>query len=253
MTQTVALTRCCLHFFRFSVVNTKPFTDDFGFTNFSDKRKADITSNVVSLLQVGAFFGALGGGYICGKLGRKNGLFVGSLIFLIGSIAQTVAMHDLAPMYAGRVIAGFGVGIMSVICPTYVAEMAPKNVRGKITGMFQIVVVVGVAASYWLEYIISVSPIKHKSSSWRVPIGAQCFPCVIMLMLLPLIRESPRWLITKGREEQALANLAWARKRGIEDPRVLEEYAEMQAAHREEVETTAGTSWKECLAPGMKV
>ena len=74
-----------------------------------------------------------------------------------------------------------------------------------------------------------------------------------MLMLLPIIRESPRWLISKGRDEQALANLAWARKRGVEDPRVLEEMAEMVAAHREETETTAGTSWRECLAPGMKM
>ena len=71
------------------IVNTKPFTDDFGYTSKSAKEKADITSNIVSFLQVGAFFGALGGGYLCGKLGRKNGLFVGSFIFLVGSIAQT--------------------------------------------------------------------------------------------------------------------------------------------------------------------
>lgn len=143
------------------------------------------------LLQVGAFFGALGAAPITQRIGRKYALFVGSSIFLVrsllllllslpsasltfalppldqvGSIAQTCAMHDLAPMYAGRVIAGFGVGIseclslsfevapldfesrstsdspflsfaVSTVCPTYVAEMAPKSVRGRITGLFQ--------------------------------------------------------------------------------------------------------------------
>lgn len=128
------------------------------------------------------------------------------------------------------------------------------------------------ALAYWLEYVISVTSIKNKSSSWRIvsprflalvlaffflspstlfstldlipstyttclqPIGFQCVPCIIMLAVLPFIRESPRWLITKGRTTEALGNLAWVRKRGTEDPRVLEEYAEMAAAHQEEVE-----------------
>jgi MFS family permease len=60
-------------------------------------------------------------------------------------------MGGLGLMYAGRIISGAGVGLMSTVCPTYVAEMTPKDVRGRITGMFQIVVVVGVAFSYWIE------------------------------------------------------------------------------------------------------
>jgi len=57
-----------------------------------------------------------------------------------------------------------------------------------------------------------------------------------MILLLPLIRESPRWLVSEDRRTEGLANLAWARKRGVEDPRVLEEFAEMCAAHQEEQE-----------------
>lgn len=59
---------------------------------------------------------------------------------------------------------------MSTVCPTYVSEMTPKNVRGRITGLFQIVVVVGVAVSYWLEYIINVR-MKPQTAQWRIPIG----------------------------------------------------------------------------------
>lgn len=59
---------------------------------------------------------------------------------------------------------------MSTVCPTYVSEMTPKNVRGRITGLFQIVVVVGVAVSYWLEYLINVR-MKPQTAQWRIPIG----------------------------------------------------------------------------------
>lgn len=231
---------------------------------------------------------------------------------------QTVATHQLSYMYSGRIVSGLGVGLMSTVvriscfssgphiidltskedltsslppffdiqCPTYVSEMAPKNVRGRITGMFQIVVVIGVAFSYWIEYGISVSPMKHSSASWRIvcppmffsaialllpraaghltppflrlkissqPIGFQIAPSGLMILLLPLIKESPRWLVSRGRTDEALANLAWVRKRDTEDPRVLEEFAEITAAHQDEIDNTAGTSWKECLAPGMKV
>lgn len=90
---------------------------------------------------------------------------------------STAATHNLGPMIAGRVVCGFGVGVMSVVCPTYVSEMTPKEVRGRITGMFQIVVVVGVAFSYWITYAINVSRPVQTSASWRIPIAFQLVPC----------------------------------------------------------------------------
>lgn len=74
-----------------------------------------------------------------------------------------------------------------------------------------------------------------------------------MIILLPFIKESPRWLLTKGKKDLALANLAWIRKRSQDDPQVLEEFAEIAAAHQYELDNTAGTSWRECVAPGMKI
>ncbi|KAL7412364.1 putative high-affinity glucose transporter of the major facilitator superfamily [Mrakia frigida] len=248
------------------IVSTAPFQRDFKYSaafypDLNDKqlakKQADIASNVVSLLQVGAFFGALGSAPITQRIGRKWALMLGTIVFTIGAILQTVpkggASSGLALMYSGRVVSGLGVGLMSTVCPTYVSELAPKNVRGRITGLFQIVVVIGVAFSYWIEYAISVSAMKSSSASWRIPIAFQIVPSGLMILLLPLIKESPRWLVSRGRDDEALANLAWARKRGPEDPRVLEEFAEIAAAHQEEVETTSGTSWRECWAPGMRI
>lgn len=86
------------------------------------------------------------------------------------------------------------------------------------------------------------------------PIGMQLVPSGLMIILLPFIKESPRWLLTqKGKKDLALVNLAWIRKRSTDDPRVLEEFAEIAAAQQYELDNTAGTSFRECLAPGMKL
>lgn len=123
------------------------FQKDFGYYGKDAKTIADNGSNVVSLLHVGAFFGALTAAYFMQKFGRKYTMVISCGIFLAGGIMSTCAMTNLGPMIAGRVVCGFGVGIMSNVCPTYVSEMTPKEVRGRITGMFQIVVVIGVAFS----------------------------------------------------------------------------------------------------------
>jgi hypothetical protein len=74
-----------------------------------------------------------------------------------------------------------------------------------------------------------------------------------MMMLLPLIKESPRWLATKHREEAALKNLAWIRKLPVEDERVVAEFAEIQAAIREEEAATSGASWREIFIKGNRI
>jgi hypothetical protein len=80
---------------------------------------------------------------------------------------------------------------MSMVCPTYASEIAPKEIRGRITGMFQIVVVIGVAFSYWINYGIAFMPASRGAIQWRVPIGFQLVPVGFMIMLLPLLKESP--------------------------------------------------------------
>lgn len=146
-----------------------------------------------------------------------------------------------------------GVGLMSMACPTYASEIAPKEIRGRITGMFQIIVAVGVAFSFWINYGVSFMTAADGAKQWRIPIGFQIVPVGIMMILLPLLKESPRWLATKHQNEKALQNLAWIRKVSVVDQNLQLEFAEIQAAIKEEEEQTNGASWREIFAKGNRV
>jgi hypothetical protein len=88
---------------------------------------------------------------------------------------------------------------------------------------------------------------------WRIPIGFQLVPVGIMLCFLPFLKESPRWLATKHREDAALDNLAWIRKASPDDPDVQAEFAEIVAAIREEEHASKGSSWREIFAKGNPI
>ena len=162
------------------VVSAPYFLDHFGLINADGSKntaKIDaVSSNVVSVLQAGAFFGALGSASLSGKnpnlglsivandqiakFGRKYTLFGFSIIFCIGAVSPwfhplldsqrltflqvltTAASGSggLAEIYAGRIISGVGIGAISAVAPAYVAECSPKEVRGRITGLFQLMV-----------------------------------------------------------------------------------------------------------------
>jgi MFS family permease len=109
------------------------FNDSFGLDPKSPGH-ASLEGNIVSVLQAGCFFGAASSFYLSDKLGRKRALLLADLIFIIGSIVQTTCAmgqgHDLAQLYVGRVIGGFGVGLVSAVVPTYIGENANKEIRG---------------------------------------------------------------------------------------------------------------------------
>lgn len=102
---------------------------------------ANLQGNIVSVLQAGCFFGAGSSFFISGWFGRKTALLVAVTIFLIGSIIQTcsgLGTTNLAQLYVGRVIGGYGVGIISATVPTYIGENANKEIRGRCIGMMQL-------------------------------------------------------------------------------------------------------------------
>lgn len=102
---------------------------------------SNLSGNIVSVLQAGCFFGAMSSFYVSDKFGRKMALIIADVIFLIGSIVQTCAgLRDasLAELYVGRVIGGFGVGLISAVVPTYIGENANKEIRGRCIGTMQL-------------------------------------------------------------------------------------------------------------------
>jgi SP family sugar:H+ symporter-like MFS transporter len=115
------------------VLTMDSFNNSFGLDRTSPDH-ASLEGNIVSVLQAGCFFGAASSFYLSDKLGRKRALMLADLIFIVGSIIQTTCAmgqgHDLAQLYVGRVIGGFGVGLTSAVVPTYIGENANKEIRG---------------------------------------------------------------------------------------------------------------------------
>lgn len=150
----------------------------------------------------------------------------------------------------GRVVAGLGVGAMSAVAPPYVSENAPKEIRGRVTGLFQLILASGVMISYWIPYGVSVN-VPASTLQWRIPIAFQLVPAGFMFICLIFVKESPRWLALRGREQEALVNLCWLRKAAPNDPDLVEEYAEIMAAIQEEKDNKAGSPYREMLKKGQ--
>jgi len=234
------------------VVAQHLFMETFGMLNpdgtTNTAKRDSVSSIVVSVLQAGAFFGALGSAPISARFGRKKTLIGFSLFFSIGAALQTAlgGGRGLAYIYSGRVIAGVGIGGISAVAPAFVSECAPKDVRGRITGMFQIMVATGVMLSYWINLGASLH-LKDTINVWRVPLGFQLVPAGIMTIGLFTVRESPRYLASRGRIAEALDNLAYMRRESIDSPAVRDEMAEIEAQINEERAARVGLGYKEAF------
>ena len=239
-----------------SVLALTSFKKDFGLptesSGFASEHNAQVSSNVVSLLTAGCFFGAIAAAVLNDRYGRRNSLMGFSVIFLIGAAVQVGAKHSIGQIYAGRVVAGLGIGGMSSITPIFVAENCPPAVRGRITGLFQEFLVIGSTFAYWLDYGVSLR-IAPSTKQWRIPVAVQLIFGGFLFCGLFFLKESPRWLVKQGRYEEATASLAYIRNEPISNPEVLKEIAEIRASIEEELTETEGVRWKECLQPGNRM
>ncbi|KAJ6145398.1 hypothetical protein N7470_009293 [Penicillium chermesinum] len=229
-----------------SVLALDSFKKDFGLpigkSGFADSKNAQVSSNVVSLLTAGCFFGAILAAALNDRLGRRYALMIFAMIFLVGAAVQVGAHHQIGTIYGGRVIAGFGIGGMSSITPVFVSENAPPST----VVVLLLFLVTGSTFAYWLDYGVSLH-IPEGTSQWRIPVAIQLVPGGLMLIGLFFLKESPRWLMTKGRREEALHALAYIRHETEANAEVQHEIAEIQAAIEEENMLTEGLTWKECL------
>ena len=235
-----------------SVLALDSFKKDFGLplgkSGFASSKNADISSNVVSLLTAGCFFGAIAAAFLNERFGRRYTLIGFVSIFLVGAAVQTAATHAIGQIYGGRVIAGLGIGGLSSVMSVFVSENAPARQRGRIAGLFQEFLVIGSTFAYWLDYGVARTLVSS-TKQWRIPVGVQLIPGGLMLIGLFFLKESPRWLMKNGKHRLAAESLAWSRATTIEDPELLEELAEIRASVEEELASTEGVTWKECIAP----
>ncbi|KAF1945721.1 MFS quinate transporter-like protein QutD [Clathrospora elynae] len=194
---------------------------------------ANLQGNIVSVLQAGCFFGALASFYVSDTFGRKAALISADVIFIIGSIVQTtcaIGTTSLTQLYVGRVIGGFGVGLISAVVPTYIGENAPKEIRGRCVGCMQLFNVTGICLSFFVNYGINLD-IKSPTDSkkWRVPFALQMLPGIFLLVGILFQNESPRWLVEKNRIKDAAKALAYVRGKSVDDSEVIQELDEIVA------------------------
>jgi len=157
----------------------------------------------ISIALIGTVIGSLLGSRPSDYFGRKNTLYFVAIAYLFASLGTALADNWYIFMVF-RFLGGLGVGASSVTAPIYISEVSPADKRGRLVGLFQFNVVLGILISYLSNYLIS----QLGDASWRLMLGVQAVPSLIFLMLIRFIPESPRWLILKKMDfEKALAIL----------------------------------------------
>jgi sugar porter (SP) family MFS transporter len=149
----------------------------------------------ISIALIGTVIGSLFGARPSDIFGRKNTLYFVAAAYLLSSIGTAMA-DNWYVFLTFRLLGGLGVGISSVTAPIYISEVSPADRRGRLVGLFQFNVVLGILISYLSNYLIS----QGGETSWRWMLGVQAFPSALFLVLIYFIPESPRWLILKKNE-----------------------------------------------------
>ena len=213
-------------------------------TSFSSDEK----SLIVSILSVGTFFGAISAPLLSDTLGRRWTIIIATLfVFNLGVILQT-ASTDIPLLCAGRAIAGFGVGLVSAVVPLYQSETTPKWIRGAIVSCYQWAITFGLL----LAALVNQGTNKRNDSgSYRIPIAIQFLWGLILGVGLIFLPETPRFYISKFKDDKAKRSLRFLRNLPEDHPELIAEYDEMKAAF--EFELSFGkASWKKIFSTNNK-
>jgi len=198
-------------------------------------------SLVVSILSAGTFFGALLAFPMGDIVGRKWGIIMSCLVFCLGVGLQLDTKW--ATFIVGRVIAGFGVGLVSCLVPMYQSECAPKSIRGLIVGLYQLAITIGALLA---AIVLNSTKDINSHRSWRTPIAVQFAWAAILSGGMAVLPESPRYLLLKDRQADARKSLGRLMTLPSDSPEVEAEAIEISTALAVEKQAEA-TSYLDCF------
>lgn len=199
-----------------------------------------------SSLAAGSVVGSIIAGPISNKYGRRDSIMFACSWWLIGTAVQA-ATNGVGSLIAGRVLNGVCVGITSSQVPVYLAEIARKEKRGSLIVIQQLAIEWGIFIMYFIGYGCSFIPGEN---SFRVAWAMQFVPCVMLIVGLPFLPRSPRWLAKVDRAEEAIQTLANIQAKGdVNDPLVVAEWQEISSVLT--AERIAGPGWQKFFKNGM--
>jgi len=191
---------------------------------------------VVSSVLLGSLIGAIAGGMLADRWGRRKLLIITAIVFGSGAIGAALA-PDTAWLIVARVIAGIAIGVASFVAPLYISEIAPVAIRGKLVSVNQVALTSGIVISYLIDYAFA------DAQAWRWMFALAVVPAAAFGIGLLFIPESPRWLVGCGLADKARAVL-----RRIRAPDQVEaELSEIQHSAEQQK-----ANWTELLSPLLR-
>jgi SP family arabinose:H+ symporter-like MFS transporter len=191
----------------------------------------------------GCVIGAAVAGYFSDKFGRKKVLIATAIMFAISAIGSAIP-NNLTQFVLARLIGGIGVGAASMLSPLYISEIAPADKRGMLVTLYQLAIVIGINVVYFINMVIAGSGTEQWNidMGWRYMLGSETIPALLFLITLFFVPESPRWLASKKRDEEAMDVL----KKVNDEARAKEVLAEIKTTLKEEKGTIG-----ELFQPGL--
>ncbi|KAH8802497.1 general substrate transporter [Xylogone sp. PMI_703] len=182
------------------------------------------TGLIFSLFYAGAFIAVIMGYFLSDYFGRRAAMFVGAAFALVGAIIQASSVN-IQQFRAARFLLGLGSWCCFSYGPIYTIEMALPQWRGRLGGLLMVSLVLSTIFAGWLNFACSY---VNSSFAWRFPLAFQCVPPILCLSVCWLVPESPRWLVSRGRREEALQILIKYHGNGNPDSALVRlEYAEL--------------------------
>lgn len=158
---------------------------------------------------LGCIPGAMAAGFLSDRFGRRKMLFLCAILYAVSGLLSAVP-RTFGEFLAARFLSGLGIGASSMICPVYIAEIAPEKWRGRLGSLFQLGIVTGIFLTLFVNRFIQGlgDDAWNTALGWRWMLGLEAVPAVLFLGLLFTVPESPRWLARRGRTGEARAVLA---------------------------------------------